>query len=129
MTRSINLEKVKSALVELADRRYQEIVWVGEAEGLIGSIDEALATLFDDSGLEEALNGDEEVFGPETDSDLRDLGNRLVRLAREQMTPEETLTDPRFLDVRAKAATVLFRILRWEASELEPTTQGGLTDR
>lgn len=68
---------VISALRELGDGDYQRRVWVEGSPDEMSSMDEAVAALFSDSGLDRALDRKLTVFSPAIDERLRTLGQML----------------------------------------------------
>lgn len=116
----IQRDLVKESLAELADVSYQERLWFGDAGELIGSLDEAMSQLFDDSGLGAALDAgtaDSPVFEPAIDANLRQLDRLLQQLAQGLRSPSELMADERMQTVRGLASTALFGLVRLEARE------------
>jgi hypothetical protein len=68
-----------------------------------------MCRLFDDSGLGDALNKQEPVFGPEIDEELRDL-ERLLQRVDAHRQPEDLLRDPFVEKAGEQAATLLASI-------------------
>ena len=66
---------VGEALEELSDDTYQARVWTGATTGVVSSLEECLAQLFDDSGLGDALDRKQPVFGRAIDDRLNALSN------------------------------------------------------
>jgi hypothetical protein len=97
---------VRGALTELSDAEYQARVWTASGGPEIGSLTEATARLFDDSGLGDALTSDDPVYGTEADNLLRALDARLGKLD-DARSPAEILGDPTIEDVRRLAAAAL----------------------
>ena len=107
---------VKEALAELADTSYQRRVWLASAGPVVGSFDEAVCQLYDDSGLGDALErGSGRVFSAEIDEALTALGAQLQWFTDRTLHPEEILADKRFEDIRGSSGQILFAIVRWEA--------------
>jgi hypothetical protein len=102
---------VVQALSEIADRAYQEKVWLASAGPEVGSLVEAVSQLFDDSGLADAL-GKRTVFSVEVDEMLVNLDRRLAPLIKSNRDPLEVLGDPRLAAIRELAAQALFAIVR-----------------
>jgi hypothetical protein len=108
---------VRSALRELSDARYQSRVWTGkDPGGAMSSLDECVAELFDDSGLDSALDAGQIVFNPKIDQQLKALGDLLVKLA-DTTDPLELLSHPWLQIVRRRSA-----VIAREIDELPPVT-------
>lgn len=71
--KTVSAEIIESALRELSDANYQRRVWLGGGVSEMSSMTEATAALFDDSGLDQALEKNPVTFSPEIDNDLRKL--------------------------------------------------------
>jgi hypothetical protein len=108
---------VRAALRELSDGDYQSRAWTGrDARGEMSSLDEAVCGLYDDSGLGDALERGEEVFGSAIDADLRSLGNLLSRIDG-ALDPSATIADPKMRAVREQAAAILRALEADEAAQ------------
>lgn len=100
-------DTVQSALHELADLDYQSRVWTGRAGGgEMSSFVECVSRLYDDSGLELALDARQDVFGLPIDNYLRTLGDLVLKIDSSQ-SPDVTIVDPRMQRVRDLAAAIL----------------------
>lgn len=100
-------DAVRSALAELADLEYQLRVWTGrDPRGEMSSFVECVSRLYDDSGLEQAFDEDQVVFGPTIDHELQALGELVAKVDSAQ-APDAALADPRMQRIRAQAAVVL----------------------
>lgn len=75
---------VESALRELADSEYQRRVWVEGSTTEVSSMNEATAALFNDSGLDVALEQNRSGFSPEIEQEL----NRLRSMLRESLAAQ-----------------------------------------
>ena len=63
-------DAVRSALRELSDVEYQRRVWTGrDGDNEMSSFLECVSRLFDDSGLDLALERDQTIYGSEIDDD------------------------------------------------------------
>ena len=116
----IQRDLIKESLAELADAPYQERLWLGEVGQTIGSLDEAMCQLFDDSGLGAALDAgtaDSPVFDEAIDSELRQLDHLLRKLAQGHRPSSELMADERMQTARGLASSALFRLVRLEARE------------
>lgn len=77
---------LESALEELSDIHYQRRIWLRGDANEVSTMSEAVAALFNDSGLDTALAGIGPVFTAEVDAMLRDLRLRLrASLERERV--------------------------------------------
>lgn len=104
---SVLIEQVRAALDELSDLEYQSRVWTGRgAADEMSSFVECVERLFDDSGLELALEAGEPVFGPTIDEELRELGDLLTKIDGAQ-NPDDLISDPRMRLARERAAVIL----------------------
>lgn len=106
---------IKEALAELADSIYQKRVWTGLVAGQASSPVEAIARLFDDSGLGDTLDAGESAFDEPTDQMLRKLERALKPLEAVATDVDAFLEDRRLPWVREAAAAALFEIVRAEA--------------
>lgn len=105
--KAVILETVRAGLRELADVDFQRRVWTGRGQpGEMSSFDEAIETLFDDSGLEPDLGLGRDVLGPIVDTKLRALGAVLERIDSSQ-EPTAIIDAPLMDDVRRQAAEIL----------------------
>jgi len=110
---SVSRHLVRDALRELADEAYQRRLWTEPQGPEVGSLTEAICRLFDDSGLGDALDNGQEIFGPPVDSLLVGLGDLLDGIDVQQQ-PRAILDDPFMVDVRRLAGGLLGQI---EAAE------------
>jgi hypothetical protein len=105
----LNAEAVREALVELADVEYQRRVWTGkDADGEMSSFVEVVERLYGDSGLGDALDRTDSVFGSDVDDGLRRLRLLVARIDGAR-SPAEIIQDPLLADARQFAS----EILRW----------------
>lgn len=101
------VEEVRAALDELSDLEYQSRVWTGRgSEGEMSSFVECVERLYDDSGLELALEAGRSTFGSPIDDELRDLGALVVKIDSDQ-GPDELISHPKMRLVRDRAAAIL----------------------
>jgi hypothetical protein len=104
---AVLIDQVRSALDELSDLEYQSRVWTGRgARGEMSSFVECVERLFDDSGLELALEAGEPVFGPQIDEKLREFGDLLVKIDGGE-SPDELISHPKMRLARDRAAAIL----------------------
>jgi hypothetical protein len=97
---------VREALSELSDVQYQRRVWTGQSEREMSSFIEAVEYLYTDSGLSDALDRGEPVFGTAIDDRLRDLGDALQKLNTNR-SEIELIDDPAMQPIRDSAAAIL----------------------
>lgn len=97
---------VREALAELADPAYQRRIWTASEGPEIGSLTEAIARLFDDSGLGDALARGHEIYGTAADPMLREL-DALLAEVDDGRAPASILRDPRIDEIRRLAAALL----------------------
>lgn len=98
---------VRAGLRELADVEFQRRVWTGRGvPDEMSSFEEAVATLFDDSGLAIDLDGKRPVFGQDVDLELGALRDLLQHIDPIR-DPGEIIDDPQMNSVRQRAAAVL----------------------
>lgn len=96
---------VREALEELADAAYQRRVWTASEGPEVGSLTEAIARLFDDSGLGDAMASGMDVYGVEAAGLLRKLDALLSELD-DGRPPESILHDGRIEEVRRLSASL-----------------------
>ena len=75
----------------------------------MSSFEEAVSTLFDDSGLEADLGQGRPVFGPDVDAELRTLRG-LLRSIDAFRDPDDIIDDPLMEEARQRAAVILAAI-------------------
>lgn len=100
---------IQSALEELADYDYQRTVWLGKRPDQQSSLVEAVSRLFDDSGLELALDRRVPVFDGAIDQDLRTLGAAVTRIDSTR-SPELIVQDPAMAHVRELAGAIVAKL-------------------
>jgi hypothetical protein len=104
------IDHVRAALHEMSDLEYQSRVWTGRGgRDEMSSFVECVERLYDDSGLELALDADEPVFGTAIDDQLRELGNLVGKIDADQ-SPEELIASPRMRMARERAGAILSAI-------------------
>lgn len=116
----IGHELVQDALTELRDETYQRRVWTAAEGPEVGSLTEAVARLYDDSGLSDAFRAGRNVYGPHVDGSLREF-SRLLRKIDAHRAPEEILQDPLLEEVRRRAGSILRELgVRADTHPTEP---------
>lgn len=100
---------IRGALRELADADYQQRVWVTGSATEVSSMNEAAAALFNDSGLDEALERNNVTFSPSVDTELRELRGMLHSClsAQARRGTVAVITSPDWSGLRNKAARIL----------------------
>lgn len=106
-------ELIEGALEELSDAEFQQNVWVIGSPVEVASMTEAVAALFDDSGLGLALEKGGVVFTQEADSELRELRKILgfSLLDERKHGTAAVINSPKWRAARDRAARVL-KLLR-----------------
>ena len=114
-----NIEMVMDCLAELGSREEQERLWLSSgADGTeVSSPVEAVSTLFDESGLGDALDwswrqreggrevSDERVYGDRIDGRIKALRELLRKLPTG--SPQHVIDSPEMADVRIAARHLL----------------------
>jgi hypothetical protein len=100
------------ALEDLSSYDFQKVTWFKKDEDLkpyeiISSYTDDIIAVFDDSGLGDALNTGEVVFGLSADNALRDLDEATNAIDGFHLSEEEILDSPEMAIVREKAAIAL----------------------
>jgi hypothetical protein len=110
---------VLSALHELADASYQERVWIEGSTTEVSSLNEAVAALFDDSGLDVALEKNAVTFSAEIDACLRELRSALQTCLRRQtrQATRDLIQSLEWSLIRKKAAWLLAEIKKVEGGQ------------
>jgi hypothetical protein len=104
---AVLIDQVRAALGEMSDLDYQSRVWTGRGgDHEMSSFVECVERLYDDSGLELALDAEEPVFGPPVDDELRELGD-LVRKIDADQSPDDLIASPRMRAARDRAGAIL----------------------
>tara|TARA_R110002124_G_scaffold82445_2_gene216412 strand:- start:3143 stop:3472 length:330 start_codon:yes stop_codon:yes gene_type:complete len=76
----MNIQNLIWGLEELADREFQERVWLGKSEGEMSSFEEAVCSTFDDTGLSIILNSGR--GGEQIPTELREKAIQLRHLIK-----------------------------------------------
>jgi hypothetical protein len=116
----MNLELIHEALRELSDANYQAALWSGQVAGEQSSFTEAICVLFNDAGLERALDSGtlEKTYSQDLCLQARQLSS-LVTLIDDTGTPAQTLNHPKMNAVRG-AAQALSKLFMAEAQRPTP---------
>jgi hypothetical protein len=115
-SKPVVVEIVVSALRELADETYQRRVWVEGSKTEVSSMNEATAALFNDSGLDEAIEKNQVTFSQEVDADLKRL-RAMLRLSLDTQLDrgtEAVIGSPEWEIVRQLAGQLVEKITRRE---------------
>lgn len=102
-------ELVRSGLEELSDTAFQERVWLGSSASEMSSFEECVSKLYEDSGLDLALENRQPVYRPDLDNELRELGALLSKIDG-MRAPSDILTDPLMGRARILAAKILTQV-------------------
>ena len=107
----IYTQNVIDCLQNLADRNYQETVWLNKnnVKNLIGSFTEACCMLFDDCVIIDYLKDGEIILDTKVTQALWEL-HEATDAVDEYRPEEEIISDPLMEVVREKAAHALFLI-------------------
>ena len=111
----IDKEKVIAGLRELSDEGFQRRVWLASSGPEISSFSEAICQLFDDTGLDGALENTEHPTGfrEEVNVSLRKLSQLVGRAAQtfRSLPPTAVIEHPQMRVIRSTAASILSQIL------------------
>lgn len=103
-------------LEHLSSYDFQKNAWFENNLGLLSSYMEDVESVFDDTGLEYALDNDQVVFGHVADNALRELSILLDSIGYDK-NEEELIDSPEMQLVRDKAAKALALIQASDYSE------------
>ena len=99
----------------LSDYDLQRLAWIEDPD-ICSSFSDEVAIVFEENGLEKALDQGKTVFGKKADSALRELNEEVEHIGYNR--PEKELIDsPEMQIVREKAAHALELILKSDGSE------------
>jgi hypothetical protein len=101
----------------LSSYELQKIAWFENDQGLSSSYVEDVESVFDDTGLDDALNEGHVVFDKKTDSALRELDESTNSIDEFTQTDEEIFNSPEMAIVRKKAAKALELVLASDGAE------------
>lgn len=106
------------ALKELADRNYQERIWLntGDKPTMTLSFVEAVNNIFDDALITDALQNNQIVFDKKVTQALQEL-DEAVDEVDEYQPEKDIIADPLMEIVRQKAANILALIEVSDAKE------------
>lgn len=104
----MNLELIHESLRELSDEMLQTALWTGKSDGEQSSFTEAVCVLFNDAGLEKALDSGllDKTYSKELCRRARQL-SALVNMIDDTGTPKQTLGHPKMNDLRDMARELL----------------------
>lgn len=107
-----------SALKELADKDYQQRIWLNTGDQPVYTLSfvEAVINVFDDAVVIDALRANQIIFDKKVTKGLRELHDA-TDAVNEYRTEEEIINDPLMEIVRQKAAQVLALIEASDGSE------------
>ncbi|MFD0484989.1 hypothetical protein ACFQ46_20545 [Kineococcus sp. GCM10028916] len=103
----VDIGVLREGLLELSDEAFQRRVWTNSAgDDVMSSLVECLASVFDDSGLTDALDRGDVGFNDDLGASLRRLDS--ITAAIDQRAPvEQLLDDPALRRAREEAAHTL----------------------
>lgn len=118
----LNEELICNALGELADATYQRRVWIEGGAGERASMEEVVAALFHDSGLDAALDNNAVCFTETVDEELRSLRSLLrSRLAAEKVGgTAKAIASAEWEVVREESARLLRVVAAYDREESSP---------
>ena len=116
----MNLELIHESLRELSDEVLQATLWTGKSDGEQSSFTEAVCVLFNDAGLEKALDSGnlDKTYSKSLCRQVRQLG-ALVNMIDDTGTPEQTLSHPK-MNVLRDAARELMELFTTESRSQTP---------
>ena len=109
-------KNVEEALFHLSDYDSQVNSWFENDKGLMSSFGDDVEAVFQDTGLEYALNKGEIIFDKLTDESLLSLNSEVERVGYDR-SEEELIDSPEMDIIRAKAAKALALVQASDASE------------
>jgi hypothetical protein len=110
-------DNVVEALKYLSDYNYQKTTWFENNQSLIGSYNENVMWVFDDTTLSDALVSGETIFGKIVDDALRDLEKETDKIEGDDYSEAEILHMPQMEVIRQKAAKALALVKASDGSE------------
>ena len=103
------------ALSDVADGPYQTRLWQA-SEGEVSTFDEALESIFGDTGIGRDLDKGSQVYNPDIDACLLRLDTQMVNLGEaSDGDPRIILASDEIVAIRQLAAEILCKIIRIEA--------------
>jgi hypothetical protein len=104
----MNINVLRWSLEELSNKEVQEQLWRGKIDGRMGSFSEAVCGVFDDSGLDIALEAasTEDFISEAAASKLKELG-KLTDQVSGTLSPEQILSHPKLNEIRELARDAL----------------------
>lgn len=104
----MNLKLIHESLKELSDEMLQTALWTGKSDGEQSSFTEAVCVLFNDAGLEKALDSGllDKTYSKALCRRARQL-DALVNMIDDTGTPEDTLGHPKMNDLRDTARELM----------------------
>lgn len=116
----MNLELIHESLRELSDEVLQSALWTGKSDGEQSSFTEAVCVLFNDAGLEKALNSGnlDKDYSKSLCRRARQL-LALVNMIDDTGTPEQTLGHAK-MDALRDAARELMELFTTESRHQTP---------
>ena len=113
----ISATAVVECLRELSDEHLQRRVWLASSGPEVSSFEEAICGLFDDTGLGDAIDGGQDVFGREADNLLWLIGRKAAQIDR-RWSPEQVLASEQLQQIRelAAQASVLVQAIQHDSN-------------
>lgn len=99
----LNQNLILECLKELSDRQRQEVLWTGKIPNQQSSFEEAVESLFTDSGLGDELRKGTTGFSTEVETKLRELERQLANVDAKG-GPTRVINDSAMSRVRELAA-------------------------
>jgi hypothetical protein len=99
-------EQIIDCLREFSDEAIQRKRWLSSSGPEVSSFTEAICQLFDDTGLGDELEKNTTVFNREIDCKLRLLLETLKSIDS-SLSPNSLIEDPKMLDIRESATTII----------------------
>ena len=95
------------AISDVADYEMQKIAWLGYHPLYVIDFDETRAMLYDNSGFEDFINDFEQIYGSNDLIKRLQKLNNLLRDYRPDLTDEEILQDPDWINITIVAKEVI----------------------
>lgn len=110
----LNHALIRDCLGELSDKSFQQRIWMASSGPEVSSFTEAVCQLFDDSGLDLALNKGS-AFGNPIDDLLKQLQARLAEIPHDA-PPMNIINDEKMVIVRDIASHIL-KIMKTDSAD------------
>jgi hypothetical protein len=110
----VNKKLILERLKELADKSFQERLWMASSGPEISSFVEAVNQLYGDSGLDTAFDKNEAVFGKDIDDKLKVFGTALQTIPHKG-PPMNIINNEKMIPIRKIAANIATLIEQQES--------------